>query len=90
MLSGEHWVDVMKPGVNKGCALRALQQRMGIGPQKLHGFGDYLNDIELLQAAQESYAMKNAPPALFRVARHIAPGNDETACCRVIRAQFAL
>ena len=22
-LSGEHWVDVMKPGVNKGCAMRA-------------------------------------------------------------------
>ena len=23
ILSGEHWVDVMKPGVNKGCAMRA-------------------------------------------------------------------
>lgn len=90
VLSGEHWVDVMKPGVNKGCALRALQQRMGIGPQNCMAFGDYLNDIELLQAAQESYAMKNAHPALFRVARHIAPGNDEDGVLRVIRAQFAL
>ena len=27
-LSGEHWVDVMKPGVNKGCAMRGIQQKL--------------------------------------------------------------
>ena len=30
ILSGEHWVDVMKPGVNKGCAMRGIQQKLGI------------------------------------------------------------
>lgn len=90
ILSGEHWVDVMKPGVNKGRAMRALQEQMGLSPAECMAFGDYLNDIELLEAVGESYAMANAHPDLARVARHRAPGNDEDGVMRVIRERFAL
>ncbi|MFR8178319.1 MAG: HAD hydrolase family protein [Christensenellales bacterium] len=58
ILSGEHWVDVMKPGVNKGCAMRGIQQKLGISAAECMAFGDYLNDCELLQAVGESYAME--------------------------------
>lgn len=37
ILSGEHWVDVMKPGVNKGCAMRGIQQKLGISPGRMYG-----------------------------------------------------
>jgi len=90
ILSGEHWVDVMKPGVHKGRAMRALQEQMGISPEACMAFGDYLNDIELLEAVGESYAMANAHPDLLRVARHTAPSNDEDGVMRVIRERFAL
>ena len=90
ILSGAHWVDVMKPGVNKGSAMRALQEQLSIPPQACMAFGDYLNDIELMEAVTESYAMANAHPELARVARHRAPGNDEDGVMRVLRAQFGL
>lgn len=90
ILSGEHWVDVMKPGVSKGKAMRALQAQLHIAPEACMAFGDYLNDCELLQSVGESYAMANAHPALRAVARHIAPGNDEDGVMRVIRARLQL
>lgn len=90
ILSGEHWVDVMKPGVNKGCAMRGIQQKLGIPPEACMAFGDYLNDCELLQAVGESYAMENAHPALKKLARHIAPSNDDNGVMRVVRERLGL
>ena len=90
ILSGAHWVDVMKPGVNKGRAMRAVQAQLGIAPEACMAFGDYLNDIELLEAVGESYAMQNAHPDLARVARYTAPSNDEDGVMRVLRERFML
>lgn len=90
ILSGEHWVDVMKPGVNKGAAMRGLQKMLGIRPEECMAFGDYLNDCELLESVGESYAMENAHPALKAMARHIAPSNDEDGVMRVLRERFPL
>ena len=90
ILSGEHWVDVMKPGVNKGEALRGVQRMLGIRPEECMAFGDYLNDCELLDAVGESYAMENAHPALKQIAKHIAPSNDEDGVMRVLRERFDL
>ena len=77
VVSGHHWVDIMNPGVNKGVALRHLQQALGITPAQTAAFGDYLNDIELLQAADWSYAMADAHPDVAAVARFRAPSNAE-------------
>lgn len=90
ILSGEHWVDVMKPGVNKGCAMRGIQQKLGLLPEECMAFGDYLNDCELLEAVGESYAMANAHPALKKLARHIAPSNDEDGVMRTVRDALGL
>ena len=46
-------------GHEQGRALSALCERLGITPDECMAFGDYLNDLELLQAAGESYAMAN-------------------------------
>lgn len=89
-LSGEHWVDVMQPGVHKGKAMLGLQRLLGIRPEECMAFGDYLNDYELLEAVGESYAMENAHPQLKQIARHIAPSNDENGVMRVLRERFAL
>lgn len=90
ILSGAHWVDVMKPGVHKGMAMRGLQEMLGIAPEECMAFGDYLNDCELLEAVGESYAMENAHPQLKAMARHIAPSNDDNGVIRVIRERFSL
>ena len=90
ILSGENWVDVMRPGVSKGRAMRMLQQLKGLTPENCMAFGDYLNDLELLESVSESYAMENALEELKRIAKYIAPGNDENGVMRVIRERFAL
>lgn len=89
-LSGYHWVDVMKPGVHKGRAMAALQEKLGLTPDMCMAFGDYLNDTELLLSVTNSYAMENAHPQLKAIAAHIAPSNDEDGVMRVIKEVFAL
>lgn len=90
ILSGEHWVDVMKPGVNKGRAMEGVQRRLGIAPEECMAFGDYLNDCEMLESVGESYAMENAHPKLKAMASYIAPTNDEDGVMCVIRERFGL
>lgn len=90
ILSGEHWVDVMKLGVSKGRAMHEVQKKLGLLPEECMAFGDYLNDCELLEAVGESYAMENAHPELKKKAKHIAPSNDDDGVMRVIREWFGL
>ena len=60
------------------------------GADECMAFGDYLNDLELLQAVGEPYAMANAHEALKKVAKHICPSNDEDGVCRTLRAVFGI
>ena len=90
ILSGANWVDVMKPGVNKGQAMTMLQRLKGVTPQECMAFGDYLNDREMLMSVTESYAMANALEEIKQIARHVAPANDEDGVMRVIRERFGL
>ena len=89
-LSGADWVDLMRPGMSKGLAIGALCGRLQITPAECMAFGDYLNDLELLQAVGESYAMANAHASLKAVAKHFCPSNDEDGVCRTIRAVFGI
>ncbi|MET8584482.1 Cof-type HAD-IIB family hydrolase [Streptomyces collinus] len=84
VVSGEHWVDVMNGTANKGAALRGLQRELGITPAQTMVFGDYLNDLEMLDAADWSFAMSNAHPEVVRRARHLAPSNNDNGVLRTI------
>ena len=81
-------MDVMNSGVNKGAALRTIQEKLGISREETMSFGDYLNDYELLLEAKESYAMANAHDKLKEIAAHIAPSNREQGVMRVIRREL--
>ncbi|MFJ9723850.1 Cof-type HAD-IIB family hydrolase [Streptomyces sp. NPDC101209] len=82
--SGEHWVDVMNRTANKGNALRRLQRALGITPAQTMVFGDYLNDLEMLDAAEWSFAMAGAHPDVIARARHLAPSNNDHGVLRTI------
>lgn len=84
VVSGEHWVDVMNRTANKGAALRRLQRELGITPAQTLVFGDYLNDLEMLDAAEWSFAMANAHPEVVRRARHIAPSDNDNGVLRTV------
>ena len=89
-LSGADWVDLMSPHMNKGVAIGALCEKMGITPDQCMAFGDYLNDLELLQAVGESYAMENGHETLKVAAKYVCPSNDEDGVCRTIRRVFGI
>ncbi|MEU6608766.1 Cof-type HAD-IIB family hydrolase [Streptomyces shenzhenensis] len=88
--SGEHWVDVMNRTADKGTALRGLQRELGITPAQTMVFGDYLNDLEMLDAADWSFAMANAHPEVVRRARHLAPSNNDHGVPRTIARVLGL
>ncbi len=71
VISGELWLDVTDKKVNKGLALRYLQQLWNISPEETVVFGDQLNDLEMIQAAKFSFAMKNAQPEVKQVASFV-------------------
>lgn len=77
VVSGLNWVDVMPAGVDKGVAVRLLQEELDITPAQTAAFGDYLNDLEMLDAAAMSFAVANAHPDVRRRASAVVPTNAE-------------
>ena len=70
--------------------MKTLQRLLGIRPEECMAFGDYFNDVELLESVGESYAMGNALDEVKAVAKYIAPTNDENGVMRVIKERFSL
>lgn len=83
-VSSAHWLDIMADGVNKGQGVRALQAARGIAPEQTVVFGDYLNDLEMLDEAYYSYAMSNAHPDILERARFTAPSHAENGVVSVL------
>ena len=50
-------MDCMAHGVNKGQAIKTLQESLEIHPEETMVFGDQLNDIEMLNQAYYSFAV---------------------------------
>lgn len=70
--SGDCFLDCMRMGSNKGKALSAIQDLYGISRDETMVFGDNLNDIEMLQQADYSFAMENAREEVKRAAGYVA------------------
>ena len=85
-VSGNHWVDISHPDANKGQALRFVMAQQGILPEELLVFGDYNNDLEMLEMAHHSYAMANAHPRVKEVANYTTSSNDEFGVERVLES----
>lgn len=77
VVSGKVWLDMMPAGANKGTALKTLQQLLDITPEQTAVFGDYMNDKEMLQEAQYSYAMVNAHPEVKKVSNYTTQYSNE-------------
>ena len=90
VVSGQHWLDVMNLDANKGTGLRHIQEAFGITRDQTMVFGDFLNDLELMDEATYSFAMANAHPVLAERARYRAPGNTDNGVVRTIKSVLGL
>lgn len=73
--AGKEWIDSISVEVNKGNAIRAIQQSLNILPSETMAFGDELNDIEMLMQADYSYAVGNAREEVKQAAKFLADTN---------------
>ena len=89
-VSGEHWIDVTSNTANKGAAITQLQDALGITPAQTMVFGDFLNDLEMMDTADYSFAMDNAHPLLRARARFVAPANSDNGVVRTIAAVLGI
>ena len=85
VVSGKNWLDIMNKDINKGHALEKLQQSLGIKPEETMVFGDYMNDIEMLEKAKYSFAMENAHPSVKQAARYQASCNNSFGVLATIK-----
>ncbi|KAB1659402.1 HAD family hydrolase [Pseudoclavibacter chungangensis] len=85
IVSSHNWIDVMHPDADKGAALAALRGQLGVTVEQTAVFGDYLNDLGMLDEAGLSFAMANAHPAVIERARYVAPSNAEDGVVRTVR-----
>lgn len=83
--AGKEWLDIMERQVNKGAALREIQESLGILPEETMAFGDNLNDLELLEQAKYSYAIGNAREEVREAANYIADTNVNDGVLKVLR-----
>ncbi|WP_428658067.1 Cof-type HAD-IIB family hydrolase [Runella sp.] len=84
-VSGGIWLDMSHRLANKGQALNVIQQRFGISPEQTMAFGDYLNDLEMLQQSYYSYAMENAHVEIKKTARFRTKSNDENGVMEIVQ-----
>ena len=84
-ISGDMWLDCMKPGINKGQAIKLLQDSLEIKPEETMAFGDQLNDIEMLKQAYYSFAVGNARKEVKEAARFQADTNVNDGVLKILK-----
>lgn len=77
IVSGEHWLDISHNNANKGFALNILQNKLGITKEETMVFGDYNNDLKMLELGYFSFAMENAHPNVKKIAKFQTKNNNE-------------
>lgn len=90
VVSEAAWIDITEHNVHKGNTIKKLQQLLDVDYGQTMAFGDGYNDIELLQQAQYSFAMRNAFDETKAVARFITGYNDESAVLKTIQLMLDL
>lgn len=89
-MAGEEWVDFMDFQVDKGSALKKMQEAYHITKAETMAFGDNNNDKGLMLAAGESYAVENAVDEIKAVANHLCPSYEFKGVYQILKRKFEL
>ena len=82
--SGYGAIDLLPRGIHKGWGLCSLMERWKIEADQIMAFGDSENDLEMLELAGYSFAMENGEEKVKRMAKYIAPSNNEAGVLQVL------
>ena len=84
---GEFWLEIAHRDATKAHAATWLKEYLGCG--EMVAFGDGLNDLPLLAAADRRCAVANAVPALREAADLVIPSNEEGGVAQFLLADTA-
>jgi Cof subfamily protein (haloacid dehalogenase superfamily) len=76
-VAGEWVVEITAAGVNKAAALRELAADLGVAAAEVVAFGDYPNDLAMLEWAGRSIAPSNAHPDVLALVDEVTASNDD-------------
>ncbi len=82
--AGIQWMDCTRPDSNKGTALKALMDILGIRKDETMAFGDNINDLDMLYCAEESYAIGGARQEVKDMAKHVADTRENQGVIKVM------
>ncbi|MCG9973344.1 HAD family hydrolase [Christiangramia crocea] len=86
-IAAKVFIDITALDANKGNAIKGIQKELGISPEETLVFGDYLNDLEMMQVAKHSYAMKNAHPEIIQASNFVTShDNNDNGVLRTIES----
>lgn len=85
VISGQVWIDITNKNVNKGIALKSIQDNEKISKNETMVFGDFYNDIPMLQRAHFSFVMENANEDMKQHGNYIAKKNTEEGVISAIK-----
>ncbi len=89
VISGKIWLDITNWNANKGTAIEMIQKKLNITSANTMVFGDYLNDLEMMQTADFSFAMINAHPKIIEAAKFVTlKSNNENGVTDTIGTHF--
>jgi HAD superfamily hydrolase (TIGR01484 family) len=83
-ISGKWVVEIAAAGVNKAAALKELATDYEIDPSEVVAFGDYPNDLPMLEWAGHAIATANAHPDVLELVDEVTRSNDEDGVALVI------
>lgn len=88
IVSGYDWLDVSVADANKGKALKALANALGVSREECAAFGDHMNDYEMLLASGSAYVTANAYPPLKALIGEEIPSNADFGVIRKLKEIF--
>ena len=83
-VSGNNWVDISDLNAHKGYALKKVMDDHQIAANEIMVFGDYNNDLEMLELSDYSFAMANAHPNVLKTAKYSTHSNDDFGVERIL------
>jgi Cof subfamily protein (haloacid dehalogenase superfamily) len=83
-IPGPWTVEISAAGVSKAAALAELCAGLGVAPEEVVAFGDYPNDVLMLEWAGHAVAVANAHPDVLRAADEITASNVDDGVALVL------
>lgn len=87
-ISKPTYIEIFNCRADKGEALKAYSESLGIRRDEVAAFGDGENDMSMIRFAGYGYVMANANVKLLAESEHAAPSNAEDGLARVLEYWF--